>query len=83
MFAKVMTQSAHTYTSSRSNELGLTQVEGPLQARPGHLQEDLLPLQLLPHSLQKLLSSPSCTPSPSITRVSSLSMMVSLLASAY
>jgi hypothetical protein len=80
----MMTHAAHAQAPNGSNVLDVTQVEGHLQAKPGHLQEDLPPLQLLPHSLQQLLqqllSSPSCTPLPSIMRASSLSMMVSLLA---
>lgn len=80
--AKMMTHAAHAQASSGSDVLGVTQVEEHLQARPGHLQEDLLPLQLLLHSLQQLLSSPLCTPSPSTMRASSLSTMVSSLAGA-
>ena len=75
-----MTCTAHAQASSGFNVLDVTQVEGHSQARPGRLQEDLLPLQLLLHSLQQLLSRPLCTPSPSIMRASSQSMMVSLLA---
>ena len=81
---EMMTHAAHAQASSDSDVLGVIQVEGHLQARPGRLQEDLPPLQLLPHSLlqllQQLLSSPLCTPSLSTMRASSLSMMVSLLA---